>query len=110
MLGGTFERLAAVLSRKQSALPEHVQLVLDAAFISLREGPDGEGDRAVIGLDGPRRGMFELDDQTADRIRSRWPELNAGQVKRAVSYLAARVRLAAMPTRRERRRSWVFDF
>ena len=105
LMNAVFECMMEFFSLKRASLPEDIQTVLSAAIVTVRDSGDGDS-RAVVGLG---RSMFYA-DEAADRIRKRWPELTARQVQRACDYLDARIRIAATPIKRERRRGWIHDF
>ena len=100
------------IKRGKTTLPDDVAAVIEAASITKRFSDyDDEGPRMAVALGGPLRGMFIFStDEAAARIRARWPWLNDLQVKRAVGYLEARVRIAASPARNSRRKNWVMDY
>jgi hypothetical protein len=99
------------IKRGKAALPDDVAAVIEAARITERHGDEDNGPRIAVALGGPLRGMFIYSHEEAEsRIRARWPWLNDAQLKRAVSYLDARVRLAAQPNKPSKRKSWIFDY
>ncbi len=104
-MNSIFERMVDFFASKRAGLPEDVQTILSAAIVTLRDSEDGDS-RALIGLG---RSMFYADD-AAERIRKRWPELTGQQVQRACDYLDARIRIAATPIKKERRRGWIHNF
>jgi len=105
-----FQRLTEGFARRKAGLPGYVAEVIEAAHVMVRSTTE-DGPVVFVALGGPMRGAFRYTTQeAAERIRKRWPELNKRQAERAASFLDARVRLAATPARRERRKSWVMDY
>lgn len=111
VLGGArYRRIAEGFARRKAGLPGYVAEVIEAAHVMVRSTTE-DGPVVFVTLGGPMRGAFNYTTkEAAERIRKRWPELNKDQHDRAVSFLEARVRLAATPVKRERRKSWVMDY
>lgn len=104
-------KLVRSITRGESALPDEVSSVIEAAHIVEREGDPETGPRLAISMGGPIRGMFIFSRAEADkRIRARWPWLTDAQVKRGVSYLEARVRVATQPNKPANRKNWVTNY
>lgn len=107
---GHFRRVSRLFARRKAGLPDEVAAVIEAAEVFVRPGKDAP--RVFVALNGGlMRGSFEFSTEEArQRIAKRWPELTNEQLERAVSFVGARVRLAAAPMRNTRRKSWVFDY
>ncbi len=105
-----FQRLTEGFARRKAGLPGYVAEVIEAAHVMVRSTTE-DGPVVFVALGGPMRGSFHYTTQeAAERIRKRWPELNKGQLERAVSFLEARVRLSTTPQARKHRKSWVMDY
>lgn len=105
-----FQRLAEGFARRKAGLPGYVAEVIEAAHVMVRSTTE-DGPIVFVTLGGPMRGAFHYTAQdAAERIRKRWPELTKAQLERAASFLEARVRLAASPARKVRRKTWVMDY
>ena len=104
-------RLLLAIKGGRSRIPDDVASVIEAARMSLRSFDDDEGPRVAVALGGPLRGMFIFSREAAEeRIRGRWPWLTEAQLKAAVAYLEARVRLSISPADKPRRTSSVMAF
>lgn len=88
-----------------SALPGDLVACIDAASVFMRHG--GEGPRAIVQIDG--RGWVHNDDDTRAQLLQRWPALNDSQLQRAVRYVAAKVRIAAVGAK-PARGGWVHSW
>lgn len=104
-------RLLLAIKGGRARIPDEVSSVIEAARMSLRSFDDDEGPRVAVALGGPLRGMFIFSREAAEeRIRGRWPWLTEAQLKAAVAYLEARVRLSISPADKPRRGSSVMAF
>ena len=95
-----------------NALPAEVAGILEAAHCTAREGGD-EGPRVMVVMaGGGLRGAWIHDRATTEaRIRRRWPELTAAQLKRAADLIEAKAMQAArLDKPQAKRRGWVFDY
>lgn len=111
VLGGArYQRIAEGFARRKAGLPGYVAEVIEAAHVMVRSTTE-DGPVVFVTLGGPMRGAFNYTtNEAAERIRKRWPELNKEQHDRAVSFLEARVRLAAAPVSLKPRKNWIFDY
>ena len=103
-----FAWIQTALKRGETGLPEDLTERIKAADIFPRHGDPETGLRIYVGF----RGSFIFTRDAAEkRIRKGWPELTDNQVRRAVAFLEARVRMATSQNRSERRRkNWVLDY
>lgn len=103
--------LITVFKRAKNCLPDEVTASLDAASILPRDIDHEDGPRVAVSLGAGIRGAFIFSKVEADRrFRARWPELSDTQVKRAIEYLNARVKIATLPNKRLRRKNWILDY
>lgn len=104
-----FAWIQTALKRGELGLPEDLTERIKAADIFPREGDAEDGLRIYVGFRG---GFIFTRDAAEKRIRKGWPELTDSQVRRAVSFLEARVRntIAFQHQAGTRRKSWVNDY
>lgn len=104
-----FAWIQTALKRGETGLPEDLSERIKAADIFPRQGDPEAGPRIYVGFRG---GFIFTRDAAEKRIRKGWPELTDSQVRRAVSFLEARVRNAIAFQHRgvARRKSWVHDY
>lgn len=109
-----FAGIVRALTGRATGLPGDVSSILEAANYSLREGSSEDEPRVVVILaGGGLRGAFVFErEDAARRIKARWPELSATQVKRGVDVLeAGAMRATAAANRGEvKRKNWVNKF
>lgn len=112
MLG--LSALRSLVGRVNRTLPADVTAAIEAAHVMPRSSdPEGAPRLAVALGGGLLRGAFIWSTEEATRrIVRRWPELNEGQVTRAVRHLGSRVQIVAAeqnrdPNRRRERKTWL---
>ncbi len=88
-----------------SALPGDLVACIDAASVFVRHS--SEVPRAIVQIDG--RGWVHSDEDTRAQLLQRWPSLNDSQLHRAVRYVAAKVRIAAVGSK-PARSGWVHNW
>lgn len=100
--------IQSALKRGKAGLPPDLTAAIEAADVFPRAGDPETGPRIYVGF----RGSFIFSrEETEERVRKGWPELTNEQVRRAVDFLQARVRLATTNNQFERRRkNWVLDY
>lgn len=104
-----FAWIKTALQRGDTGLPADLTERIKGADTYLRAGDLATGPRVHVGF----RGDFIFTRDAAEkRIRKGWPELTENQVRRAVDFLEARVRMAIVSQNRveHRRKSWVHDY